>query len=103
MKYVAIIILAFAFYVTNPNEDDFNIFIKENVREYIKEDNGLVKLFLEEFFSELAKKGTYRKDYVFFSKFVVDTSIISTFKEDIPQKIEFIGFFGEFYPLIHQK
>ena len=100
MNLVITIIAALFLYTSNPTDQDFNIFVRDTVQSNMGEqDNALVKLFVGGMLTEAVKQGTYRKDYLFFSKYTVDTTLVTVFRKDFPAKVEFIGVAGHFFPL----
>jgi len=98
MKFLLTLILGGALYVTNPTLEEFNFFLKQQIDSRVTEENPLAKLFIGSVVTEMVKQGVYRKDYILFSKYTIDTSLIAAFKEGMPPQVEFIGVFGNFYP-----
>lgn len=98
MKFIFFLILSGTLYVTNPTTDDFNFYLKQEVESRVKEDNPFTKLLIGGFLTEFIRQGVYRKDYLLFSKYTVDTSLIAAFKQGVPAQVNFIGIFGHFIP-----
>ena len=98
MKLIFFLILGGALYITNPTTDDFNFYLKHEVESRVEEENPIAKLLIGGFFSEIIKQGVYRKDYLLFSKYTIDTSLIAAFKQGMPSQVNFIGIFGKFIP-----
>ena len=98
MKFFLSLILGGVLFITNPTLDEFNIYLKQQVDSRVADDNPLTKLFIGGMITELIKQGVYRKDYVVFSKYTLDISLIAAFKQGIPPQIDFIGIFGIFIP-----
>jgi hypothetical protein len=98
MKLIFFLILSGTLYITNPTTDDFNFYLKQEVESRVKEDNPFTKLLIGGFFTEIIRQGIYRKDYLLFSKYTVDTSLIAAFKQGMPSQVNFIGIFGKFIP-----
>jgi len=98
MKLILLLILGGTLYVTNPTTDDFNFYLKQEVESRVQEENPFAKLLIGGFVTEIISQGVYRKDYLVFSKYTINTSLISAFKQDIPPQISFIGIFGQFIP-----
>ena len=98
MKFIFFLILSGTLYITNPTTDDFNFYLKQAVESRVEEDNPFTKLLIGGFFTEIIRQGVYRKDYLLFSKYTVDTSLIAAFKQGMPPQVNFIGIFGQFIP-----
>jgi hypothetical protein len=98
MQLIISLILGGILYVTNPTTDDFNLYLKQQVESRVADDNPFSKLLIGGFVMGMIKDGVYRKDYVLFSKYTVDTSLIAAFKEGMPPRIDFFGVFGIFIP-----
>ena len=80
MKFFLSLILGGVLFITNPTLDEFNIYLKQQVDSRVADDNPLTKLFIGGMITELIKQGVYRKDYVVFSKYTLDISLIAAFK-----------------------
>ena len=79
MKFIFFLILSGTLYITNPTTDDFNFYLKQEVESRVEEDNPFTKLLIGGFFTEIIRQGVYRKDYLLFSKYTVDTSLSAAF------------------------
>lgn len=99
MKYLVALILGWALYATNPTQEDFNSHIKQHVTAQMPADSPLVRLLVGGVVGEWVKHGVQRRDYLLFSKYTIDTAMISSFNPDVPPRVEFIGVFGSFIPL----
>ncbi|NDE55174.1 MAG: DUF4359 domain-containing protein [Actinobacteria bacterium] len=99
MNYVVTAILGFVLYLTNPTSDDFNLYVRQTIQSRVTDENPFYKLIIAGVVSEVVKEGTYRKDYIVFSVFTVDTSVLNAFNADVPPKLEFVGIARNFIPL----
>jgi hypothetical protein len=98
MKLVFILILSGTLFITNPTTDDFIFYLKHEVESRVEEENPIAKLLISGFVSEIIRQGVYRKDYLLFSKYTVDISLIAAFKQGMPSQVSFIGISGKFIP-----
>lgn len=99
MKYILLVIAGFALYTTNPSIQDFNFYVREQANSRMSLDDNLANTFVAEFLSAAAIESTHRTNYLFASKFTIDTSAVRLFAPSIPMKIEVLGIGGQFIPL----
>lgn len=101
-SYTGWIILAFVAVIltfTNPTEKDFKYEIVKKIQESGKVDdsNPFEKLIVG-FASYAIDSATERKDYLIFSIFEIDTSILKIINPDTP-RLKFLGIGGQIIPI----
>tara|TARA_Y100001970_G_C14030816_1_gene748496 strand:- start:36 stop:356 length:321 start_codon:yes stop_codon:yes gene_type:complete len=100
MKYIVLVIIGVALYASNPTEEDFSYFVRGEIENRLPKDDGgeIVTLFFREILAGVVMESTYRKDFFFASRYIMDTSGIRIFRPELPEKLEFWGVGGQFIP-----
>jgi hypothetical protein len=95
------IVLAFFMFATNPEQAEFEQFVRTTVASKVESGNALVDMFAGGIVSGLAKENTLRKNYYFFSIYTVDLSALALLGQNIPTQLKFVGIANQFFPLEH--
>ena len=93
MVLIILIIICLGLYITNPTRDNFKVFVEENFRRELADDNGLTRFVsgtIASMTGKLASTISTREDYYLFS-------IYSLKIRD--EEMKFIGVFNRFLPI----
>lgn len=95
-----VVMIGIALFITNPEEKDFEVYVGEKINGYTSVDNK--SEFLANLVGGLAtlaiSESTQRRNYIFFSIYEVDNTLLRLFKKDIG-RVKFIGLANIFIPL----
>ena len=97
---IAVVILI-ELYATNPTKKEFNEFISKQVQKKMVEKSGeqnFITNLVAGVAGSMVNEVSERKDYVFFSTYKVDLSVIRMFGGDT-KDMTFVGIGGQFIPL----
>jgi len=96
MRYILLLVAAALLYASNPTIRDFNFFLKSEVVERLQSQDDTVSLLATEIFATAALDATYRKNYLLFSMYTVDTAGLRLFAPDLPVKVSILAVAGNF-------
>lgn len=94
-----LIVLGFFLFATNPEEPEFDQFVRTTVAGKVESGNALVDMFTGGLVSGLAKENTLRKNYYLFSVYTVDLSVLAMLGQNVPKQVKFLGIANQFVPL----
>ncbi len=109
LKILVVASIAIVMAVTNPDKGDFAFYANNHIKKLypnidptIKkdDDNGttIVKILGNIVIDSLIVNATSQKDYIVFSIFTVDTSLLRAIDSE-QKNIKIIGIFGNFYKI----
>ena len=99
MGNLILIVLGLCLFATNPEQPEFDQFLRTTVTGKVQSGNAVVDMFAGTLVSGLAKENTVRKNYYLFSFYTVDLSVLATLDQDIPKQLKFLGIANQFIPL----
>jgi len=91
--------LGFFLFATNPEQPEFDQFVRTTVTAKMQSGDALVDMFAGGLVSGLATENTIRKNYYLFSVYTVDLSALALFSQNVPNQIKFLGIANQFVPL----
>ena len=94
-----LIVLGFFLFATNPEQPEFDQFVRTTVTSKVESGNALVDMFAGGLVSGLAKENTLRKNYYLFSIYTVDLSVLALLSQNVPKQVKFLGIANQFVPL----
>jgi hypothetical protein len=94
-----LIVLGFFLFATNPEQPEFDQFVRTTVTSKVASGNALVDMFAGGLVSGLAKENTLRKNYYLFSVYTVDLSVLALLGQNVPNQVKFLGIANQFIPL----
>jgi hypothetical protein len=99
-NWIIAAVIGFALYISNPSEYEFHSYAQEKIAERTTATEPIQRAMTIGLFSQLVIDGTYRRDYLIFSRYTVHTTGFAIFvRYPLPLKIEVIGIAGFFIPL----
>jgi hypothetical protein len=99
MGNLVLIVLGLSLFVTNPEQLEFDQFLRTTVTGKVKSGNAVVDMFAGTLVSGLAKENTVRKNYYLFSFYSVDLSVLAMLGQNVPKQLKFLGIANQFFPL----
>jgi hypothetical protein len=99
MGNLILILLGLSLFATNPEQPEFDQFLRTMVTGKVQSGSAVVDMFAGTIVSGLAKENTVRKNYYLFSFYTVDLSVLATLGQDIPKQLEFLGIANQFIRL----
>jgi hypothetical protein len=94
-----LIVLGFFLFATNPEQPEFDQFVRTTVAGKVESGNALVDTLAGGLVSGLAKENTLRKNYYLFSVYTVDLSVLALFGQNVPNQVKFLGIANQFIPM----
>jgi hypothetical protein len=94
-----LIVLSFFLFATNPEQPEFDQFVRTTVTSKVASGDALVDMFAGGLVSGLAKENSLRKNYYLFSIYTVDLSILAMLGQNVPNQVKFLGIANQFIPL----
>ena len=94
-----LIVVGFFLFATNPEQPEFDQFVRTTVAAKVESGNALVDMFAGGLVSGLATENTLRKNYYLFSVYTVDLSVLALFSQNVPKQVKFLGIANQFVPL----
>lgn len=94
-----LIVLGFFLFATNPEQPEFDQFVRTTVTSKVASGDALVDMFAGGLVSGLAKENSLRKNYYLFSIYTVDLSILAMLGQNVPNQVKFLGIANQFIPL----
>ena len=94
-----LIVLGFLLFASNPEQPEFDQFVRTTVAGKVESGNALVDMFAGGLVSGLAKDNTLRKNYYLFSVYTVDLSVLALLGQNVPNQVKFLGIANQFIPL----
>lgn len=94
-----LVVLGFFLFATNPEQAEFDQFVRTTVSGKVQSGNALVDMFAGGLVSGLAKENTFRKNYYFFSVYTLDLSVLAMLGQNVPRQVKFLGIANQFVPL----
>ncbi len=94
-----LIVLGFFLFATNPEQPEFDQFVRTTVTSKVASGDALVDMFAGGLVSGLAKENSLRKNYYLFSIYTADLSILAMLGQNVPNQVKFLGIANQFIPL----
>jgi len=99
MGNILIVILSFFLFVTNPEQEEFDQFVRTKISTKTESGNALVDALAGAAVARLAKDNTRRRNYYLFSIYTVDLSLLVNLGQNVPQQLKFIGIANQIFTL----
>ena len=99
MGNVLLVILSFFLFVTNPEQVEFDQFVRTKISTKTDSGNALVDALAGAAVAGLAKDNTQRRNYYLFSIYTVDLSLLVILGQNVPQQVKFIGIANQIFTL----
>ena len=99
MTKILLVICGLFLYASNPEQAEFDQFVRSTVEVKVESGNALVDMLTAGIASGLAKDNTIRKNYFLFSVYTVDLSVLAALGKDVPRQVKFLAIANNFIPL----
>ena len=94
-----LIALGFFLFASNPEQPEFDQFVRTTVAGKVESGNPLADVFIGGLVSGMATENTRRKNYYLFSVYTVDLSVLALLSPNVPHQVKFLGIANQFVPL----